>query len=278
MDSSYPTNTKTDFRSVQAALFRQPSLPVMAERQLEQRLCEQLIWRRGPHLWQDEATALMTQADGCRLSGFSTVTVKLSDGGLPALAALQASLPAHMGVIAGFRNGPAERAADGADAALENFLENIRSVSAQLAGRGAVCISTALPADEGFRREVKACLSDCCGAAKAQGLPVIWDDEAAEPAPLEEIADLPFDAVWLSARYLFSTEEAVRRYSGRFGLLGRTDFARLLTLKPMDIIDDFRRLWELTGGKGYLFGSGGRGEAIPYLTFLSMLTALERLT
>lgn len=274
MDSSYPIHTKPGFKEVQAALFGQQSRPAMAERQLEQRLCEQLIWRRGAHLWRDEATALATQADGCRLSGFGAVTAMLSDDGFAALAALQASLPANMGIIAGFQNGPA---AGGADAAMQNFLENIRRLSAQLAGAGAVRIRTALPEDKGFRREVKACLSDCCKAAKAQGLPVIWDDQAAAPAPLEEIAGLPFDAVWLSERYPFSTGEAIRRYGKRFGLLGRTDFARLLTLKPMDIIDDFRQLWELSAGKGYLFGSGGEGAPIPYLTFLSMLTALERL-
>lgn len=272
-----------DFQGILDALWGRPAPPAMVEHGLDRALCEQLIWRRGEHLWQDEATALMNLADGCRLSSFGSVTACLSraeeEQGFPALDELADVLPLDMGVIGGLAEGPAQRMAAGQtpEQVLRDFPKAVGKLSEK---SGAVFIQDDLSvlADSGLGAQALLCLKAACEAAHRKGRPVIWVDLSHCPLPLEKVAQLPFNAVQLSDRYPFATKDAIRYYGQRFSLLGRTDFAQLMALKPVDIIADFTSLWSLSQGKGYLFGSGNiDGRPIPYLTFLSMLTAIRRL-
>lgn len=272
-----------NFQGILDALWRRPAPPAMVERSLDRALCEQLIWRRGAHLWQDEATALKTLADGCRLSGFGAVTAVFSrreeEQEFPALDWLSAFLPAHMGAICGLVQGPAQRVAAGEspEQVLEAFPRKVEMLAEKA---GAILLQDDLTTvtDSGLRRQILRSLQRACQGAHRRNRPVIWADLSGRPLSPEAVAELPVDALQLSERYGFTTEEAIRRYGQRFCLLGRTDFTRLLSLKPVDIIGDFASLWDLCQGRGYLFGSGNLdGEPVPYLTFLSMLTAVERL-
>ena len=247
------------FLPVEKALARESSSPAMAEFTFDRFLCEQLIWRRGGHLWQDEAARLATLLEGSRRSGFGAAVLTVSDASLIDALRQQAD---GLGLICG-----PEKVLT---AAGEHYLADVQKIARQA---DAVFLQGSLRDSEGLQ-----CLKLACDAVHAAGKKAIWVDRSSTPLSPEKIAELPFDGLWLTDRYDFSTEEAIRRYGERFCLFGRTDFARLEEMSPMELIRDASRLWELCGGKGYVFGTGDiDGRPLPYLTFISMITAVNRL-
>ena len=259
--------------------------PLMLEHSLHPALCEQLIWRRGPHLWQTEETAQLTLADGYRLSGFGGAVVSLSDEqakeDFPLPDWLRKQLPAETELICGMAEGPAQRIAAGEKP--DQILEQFPHAAAALASRSDGLFlrdDWSGISDTGLQQEILSCLKRACEQIHEQGKPVIWVDGTPEPLPLSQLPDC-FDAVQLSENYPLSTGEMMREYGKQFCLMGRTDFSRLMTLRPMEIIEDFASLQELAekgGVRGYIHGSGNISAVpVPYLTYLSMLSAMKRL-
>lgn len=252
------------FTPIEKALAGEPAAPMMLEHTFEHSLCEQLIWRRGEHLWQDERSQLSTLLEGSKRSGFGGAVLAVSDAALIASLRVQAD---GLGLVCGPRE--VLKAPD------ERYIRAAEQIARQA---DAVFLQGDLSGNAGLLRENLACLRLACEAVHAAGKKVIWVDRSPTPLSPEKIAELPFDGLQLTDRYAFSTEEAIRQYGDRFCLLGRTDFSRLETLSPMELIRDAVRLWELCGGKGYIFGTGDiDGRPLPYLTFISMITAVNRL-
>lgn len=252
------------FHPIRKALSREAAPAAMMEFTFERALCEQLIWRRGEHLWKDEPSRLAALLEGSKRSGFGGAVLAVSD--VSQISLLRAETDG-MGLIC----GPAE--------VLETPSEGyIRAVEQIAREADAVFLQGKLSEDSGLRRETLECLQFACGAVHAAGKKVIWVDRSPIPLSPEKAAGLPFDGLQLTDRYDFSTEEAIRQYGERFCLLGRTDFARLETMSPMELIRDAARLWELCSGRGYIFGTGDiDGRPLPYLTFISMISAVNRL-
>lgn len=252
------------FFPIRSALALEPAPPAMAEFTFEKSLCEQLIWRRGEHLWQNEPVKLSTLLDGSKRCGFGAAALPVSDAGL--IGPLR---PAAEGM--GLICGPAEVLRAPSE-------EYVRSAAEIAEKADAVFLQGMFSGDEGRDRALTNCLKQACEAVHRAGKRVIWVDLSASPLSPERIAELPFDGLQLSDRYGFTTEEAIREYGKRFCLFGRTDFPALAEKSPMELIRDAARLWELCGGKGYVFGTGNiSGRPIPYLTFISMITAVNRL-
>ena len=63
------------FFPIRSALALEPAPPAMAEFTFEKSLCEQLIWRRGEHLWQNEPVKLSTLLDGSKRCGFGAAAL-----------------------------------------------------------------------------------------------------------------------------------------------------------------------------------------------------------
>lgn len=249
------------FMPIQKALALEPAPPAMAEFTFERSLCEQLIWRRGAHLWQDERARLATLLEGSKRCGFGAAVLTVSSAGLIGSMRRDAE---GMGLICGPAALP-----DGSE-------EQLRLIGAIAAEADAVLLQGAFDPD--LRREQLGYLREACETVHRAGKRVIFADRSEDPLPPEQLAELPLDGLQLSERYPFTTEEAIREYGRRFCLFGRTDFSRLAERSPMELIRDAARLWELCGGKGYVFGTGDLdGRPLPYLTFISMITAVNRL-
>lgn len=254
------------FLPIRKALSLEPAEPAMMEHTLERTLCEQLIWRRGAHLWQDEPAVLSTLLEGSKRAGFGGAVLAVSDVSLIDELWKEAD---GIGLIC----GPAEILAEPS----EEYIRIVEQIADQA---DAVFLQGNFDGiiDDGLKRELLSCLKASCEAVHRTSKQVIWVDRSIQPLPPEEMAGLPFDGLQLTDRYGFSTAEAIRRYGDRFCLLGRTDFSRLAEMSPMELIRDHARLWELCSGKGYIFGTGDiDGRLLPYLTFISMITAVNRL-
>lgn len=252
------------FFPIRMALEKEPAPPAMAEFTFEKSLCEQLIWRRGEHLWQDERARLSTLLEGSKRCGFGAAVLPVSDAGLIGDLRLTAE---DIGLICG--------QAEVLCAPSEEYVRSTAEIAGQV---DAVFLQGSFGGDEGKNRALTECLKQACNAVHLAGKKVIWVDWSDSPLSLEKIAELPFDGLQLSDRYTFTTEDVIREYGKRFCLFGRTDFPALAEKSPMELIRDAARLWELCGGKGYVFGTGNiSGRPIPYLTFISMITAVNRL-
>jgi len=251
------------FHPIRKALSREAAPAAMMEFTFERALCEQLIWRRGAHLWQDERARLSTLLEGSKRAGFGAAVLAVSDAALIDVLRGEAD---GMGLVC----GPSEM--------LNPSEKYVRAVSEIAQTADAVVLQGTFDADEGLVREQLYYLRAACEAAHKAGKQVIFADRSADPLLPEKLAELPVDGLQLTEGYGFSTEDAIQHYGGRFCLLGRTDFFRLAEMSPMELIRNAARLWELCGGKGYIFGTGDmHGRPLPYLTFISMIAAVNRL-
>lgn len=248
-----------DYRALLRVLENErPGRAVFFEYALNRELAEQLIWRRGTHLWETEAARVQTLADAAAAAGFDCAAAELAfSDGFPGLRGLQ--LAEGMKLAAGL-SGSAD----------PDMLEERYRV---LAGEDAVCavIVRNVPCGtpEKYRR--------FAGAVHRAGKPCIWADSSSQPIPLEELADCGFDGIHLTESYGVPMEVLLDRFGKRWALLGDTRFSWLVRQKPRDIIDYCQGLFQRTGGKGYAFGTGNpEGRPIPYLSYVAILSAYLR--
>ena len=192
------------------------------------------------------------------------------DGVFPGLEGLGEVLPQGMKAAAGLRTGFFEAGG--------NF-DDFRRGYEKLAGDPAVCAviirdrGEAVPGKEDFleiSRELTA-------AVHSLGKPCIWADCGQEPVPLDWAAGCGFDAVHLTGAYTAETAELWREYHEEFAILGDTRLSLLKNQEPSRIIAYCEALQALTGNKGFAFGMGNpQGEPVPYLAYISTLSALVR--
>ena len=81
----------------------------------------------------------------------------------------------------------------------------------------------------------------------------------------------------LTGAYTAETAELWREYHEEFAILGDTRLSWLKNQEPSRIIAYCEALQALTGNKGFAFGMGNpQGEPVPYLSYISTLSALVR--
>ena len=262
-----------DYREFLRILANQePGRAVGFEYAWERGLAERLLWRKGGHLWAGEKTRVRSLAETALRCRMDCVALELSeeDGVFPGLEGLSEALPEGMRAAAGMRAGFFETGGE---------LGAFRRGYEKLAGDPAVCAviirdrGEAVPGKEAFRkisREITA-------AVHGLGKPCIWADCGQEPVPLDWAAQCGFDAVHLTGAYTAETAEIWREYHQEFALLGDTRLSWLKNQEPAQIIAYCEYLQALTGNKGFAFGMGNpQGEPVPYLSYISTISALVR--
>ena len=262
-----------DYREFLRILANQePGRAVGFEYAWDRSLAEQLLWRKGAHLWAEEKARACSLAETALRCRMDCVVLELleEDGVFPGLEGLGEVLPQGMKAAAGMRAGFFETGGD---------LGAFRRGYEKLAGDPAVCAviirdrGEAVPGKEDFleiSRELTA-------AVHSLGKPCIWADCGQEPVPLDWAAGCGFDAVHLTGAYTAETAELWREYHEEFAILGDTRLSLLKNQEPSRIIAYCEALQALTGNKGFAFGMGNpQGEPVPYLSYISTLSALVR--
>ena len=262
-----------DYREFLRILANQePGRAVGFEYAWERDLAERLLWRKGAHLWADEKARACSLAETALRCRMDCVVLELleEDGAFPGLVGLSEALPRGMKAAAGMRAGFFETGGG---------FETFRRDYEKLAGDPAVCAviirdrGEAVPGKEAFRkisREITA-------AVHGLGKPCIWADCGQEPVPLDWAAQCGFDGVHLTGAYPAETAEIWREFHEEFAILGDTRLSWLKNQEPAQIIAYCESLQALTGNKGFAFGMGNpQGEPVPYLSYISTLSALVR--
>lgn len=248
-----------DYRELLRVLENErPGRAVFFEYALNRELAEQLVWRRGGHLWETEADRVQILADAAAVSGFDCAVADLAfSNGFPGLQGLR--LAEGMKLAAG----------------LSEMTETdvLEERYAALAREEAVCavIVRNVPCGtpEQYRRFSEA--------VHRAGKPCIWADCSRQPMSLEGLTDCGFDGIHLTEAYGAPMERLLDAFGSRWALLGDTRFSWLIRQKPRDIISYCQGLFHRTKGKGYAFGTGNpEGKPIPYLSYAAILSAYIR--
>lgn len=247
---------------------KRPGRAVGFEYAWERSLAEQLLWRRGESLWAGEEARVRTLCETALRCGLDCAAVELreEDGRFPGLSAIPDDVRAAAGKTEGLWESGGR-------------LADFRAAYRTLAAHPAVCAvlirdrGEAVPDRASFRRAAR----ELAAEVHAAGKPCIWADCGEKPVPLEWAAGCGFDGVHLTAAHPGSTAELWREYGGEFAVLGGTALDFLCRSKPRDILAYCGELQKMTGNRGFAFGTGNPwGKAVPYLSYISTLTALRR--
>ena len=247
---------------------KRPGRAVGFEYAWERPLAEQLHWRRGESLWAGEEARVRALCETAHRCGLDCAAVELreEDGRFPGLSAIPDGIPAAAGQTAGlFESGGSLSAHR---AALRGLAEHPAVCAVLIRDRG-----EAVPDRPSFRRAARELTAE----VHAAGKPCIWADCGEKPVPLEWAAGCGFDGVHLTAAYSGGTAEFWKEYGGAFAILGGTELDFLCEAKPRDILAHCAALQALTGNRGFAYGTGNPwGRPVPYLSYISTLTALRR--
>lgn len=238
----------------------------------ERSLAEQLLWRKGAHLWASEqakARSLAETALRCRLDCVALELLE-EDGVFPGLAGLSDALPEGMKAAVGKQAGFFESGGN---------LSAFRTAYETLALDPAVCAvivrdkGEAVPGQKAFQEICR----EFTAAVGEHGKLCIWADCGEKPIPLEWVVGCGFAAVHLTGAYPADTVDIWQMFHDEFAILGDTRLSWLKNQEPAQIIAYCESLQKLTGNWGFAFGTGNpHGEPIPYLSYISTLSALVR--
>ncbi len=253
-----------------------PTTPVIFEYAVPRDTAEQLIWRRGDHLWETEEVAFRNLADTYKLCkmdfGPLHFPANCSDPQLVDL--LLQTLPEGFRVIGAQKQTIAKKLQTGLS--LSDCFDQTRDLYLTLAKHPAViaCAFNDCLDEIEEKDAVLQFYQTLAGELHDLNLPCIWIDFSDHPVAIERVISLGVDGLYLTERYPLTTEEAIDRYGKQIALFGDTHTDYLKTAKTKPIMAHIKRLQEHAGHQGYAYGTGNiKGTDFPYLNFISVLTA-----
>ena len=260
---------------------KEPGRAVMFEYCFSRSIAEQLIWRRSERLWNTEPERVRTIADTAVNAGLDTAVIEFEEheGSLPGLKYLCGSLAPGLKICGGLQKGLAERYVEGEPLELEQ--EKLEGFYRSMAASPEICaliIRDSFDEVQGDISKFLKAYKTFCHIVHELGKPCIWADFGNHPLSVELLKDIGFQGIHFTQAYRFPMKEFLKKYGDRYAILGDTRFSEICRAKPNDIIAYCTELYCLTKGKGYAYGTANiRGDEIPYLAYLSILSAIKRL-